>query len=84
MLITGRVVVKLLHTRLLMVQPSGLVAVAFERLKNGKKQPHPDPLYCLTPDPSPKERGGGIYALWVISLIFNWLNAELCFLILHS
>ncbi len=28
MLITGRVVAKLLHTRLLMVQPSGLVTVA--------------------------------------------------------
>ena len=27
MLITGRVVAKLLHTRLLMVQPSGLVAI---------------------------------------------------------
>jgi len=33
-LVSGRVVAKLLHTRLLMVQPSGLVAVAFEKLKD--------------------------------------------------
>ena len=36
-LLTGRVVAKLLHTRLLMVQPSGLVAIVqIERLKDWK------------------------------------------------